>query len=205
MTSILTVLLSFCFAMAVGTLEVRATPLWQFVETSCTSSNGGCGGLGHGGPLPSSLPAVIATFNSPDPAGQFYFCNLNGTALGPCPLDPSNDHAPVEIGDPNFTLSWTGVYYSSYTCRIACEFNIAWADYAPTTIYFIQPSFSANLDIGADGGADGSDSYIAGCGIFAQCSITGYWTVAEASSVKLLGVALGFFALVASQVRRRAS
>jgi hypothetical protein len=51
----------------------------------------------------------------------------------------------------------------------------------------------------------GSDAEMAGCGFFAQCQITGSWVpslVPEASSVALLGVALGFFALIVGVAAR---
>jgi hypothetical protein len=85
----------------------RADPVtWDFVETSCTSENGGCNHDPNQPPLEPPLPQVVATFSSPDPGG-FYILN---TTL---PNEPPND--------TNFTFQWytTGAVWGVVGIEVA--------------------------------------------------------------------------------------
>jgi hypothetical protein len=192
MTRVSTALLGFCSALALGTFGAKATT-YNFIETSCASMNGGCPGGPNGFDVPS-LPAVIATFSSPDATGQYQFDSIGS--------DP-----PFESGDTDFSLQWAGTGdapVSAGGCpdveQRGCEWNITWGG-GPNQVEFYQPFFSANINVFGNG--IGSDAEMAGCGFFAQCQITGSWVmVAEASSVTLLGVAVGFFALIVGVAAR---
>jgi hypothetical protein len=183
----------------------RADPVtWDFVETSCTSENGGCNHDPNQPPLEPPLPQVVATFSSPDPGG-FYILN---TTL---PNEPPND--------TNFTFQWyttAGVPFiiapELEPSLCGCEWAIEWAG-PPTLVFYEQSATSANISLPFFGGgfgsitaSIGSDGFIAGCGFFAQCTIAGFWeqsSVPEPRSITLLGAALGFFALLPLASRRQ--
>jgi hypothetical protein len=118
MTRVSTALLGFCSALALGTFGAKATT-YNFIETSCASMNGGCPGGPNGFDVPS-LPAVIATFSSPDATGQYQFDSIGS--------DP-----PFESGDTDFSLQWAGTGdapVSAGGCpdveQRGCEWNITW-------------------------------------------------------------------------------
>jgi len=141
---------------------------------------------------------VIATFSSPDPTGGYQFDSFG--------IDP-----PFESGDTDFSLQWLGTGDAPVSpggCPDAqqqgCEWNVGWGGGA-IQVNCYQPFFTANINFFRPGSI-GSDNELAGCGFFAQCQITGSWVpsflVPEASSVALLGVALGFFALIVGVAAR---
>lgn len=174
----------------------RADPVtWNFVETSCTSENGGCNHDPNQPPLEPPLPQVVATFSSPDPGG-FYILN---TTL---PNEPPND--------TNFTFQWNAFQAFIIAPELepsacGCEWTIEWAG-PPTLVFYEQGSTSANISLSGGIGSIGSDEFIAGCGFFAQCTIAGFWeqsSVPEPRSITLLGAALGFFALLPLASRRQ--
>ena len=176
-------------------VPAQATVVWTFIETSCTSMDGGCKQL--------QLPAAIgATLTVPD-------INSSGTYSF---YQDINDLTPIVSGDMNFLFEWgdASAPPSVLPCFHSnlifyCQWDIDFGS-SPTGLFFNVNYFGGqndniNLFTGTEGMAEGmigSDNEINGCGIFAQCKITGFWTLSssapEPSSVLSLATALiGFF------------
>src|SRR5262249_36165944 len=124
---------------------------------------------------------------------------------------------PVETGDTDFFFNWGGLYSAPIVkgppgCPGAgsefspCIWDIQFASSASALAIEVDfqgvgPSF-ATLAIGSSGGTISADGLMPGCGTFAECRITGFWSLAsvpEPWSVKLLvGSLIAMFVLVRS-------
>jgi hypothetical protein len=189
--------ISFLFCIGTVVLMLSAASaqsgvVWTFIETSCISGNGGCQNL--------NLPAPVAQLSLPD-------INSSGHYLYETPPVP-----PIEMGDTDFFLSWgIPAIYAAPVVKggtPALIWDIAFASSAiglGISIEFLGlPPNSGNIDVGTIGGSIGADGLMPGCGLFAQCSITGFWTltsVPEPSSFVLVS-ALGVIFLLASRTQR---
>jgi len=178
----------------------QAAVIWTFTETSCTSTNGGC--TGNPGFFPP-LPVAVASLTLPDISSSGHYSYLGSTP-------------PTELGDKDFLLIW-GAPLTTFTApvpenRTAFSWDVTFAS-SPSgpqlNIQFFGDSFSDNITFLSSGflgsGSIGSDRFIPGCGTFAQCQISGLWSLAsvpEPWSVDLLiGSLIAMFGLARSSGR----
>jgi PEP-CTERM motif len=193
-----------------GSVAMLAAPVAHagvsatFYETACyeqTPSGPMCptsspGSFFNSGPL----PAALGHFSSPDNSGSYSFSQ---SAQFP---------TPVVNGDTNFSFNWGAndappshlPCFNSAFVEV-CRWDIGWTT-SSISIDF-EGDINSNINIGNLGGMIGSDGPMPGCGEFAECAITGYWTfsVPEPSSLAGLATAgFGIFLVIAARARRRA-
>lgn len=179
-----------------------ATPItWNFVETSCTSYDGGC---------TDSLPSKIASLTVPDG-------NFSGSYVVDCSLNCSVSSSG------NFSLEWmpfggmVDVPSSISTWDAICEYG-ACGEIVDINIESSAGALSVDIFEGLNTGyvdiqgnnlnttgGYGSDLFAVGCGTFAFCVIGGYWVeaVPEPWSITLLATALLVMALTLKPWRTR--
>jgi hypothetical protein len=185
--------LLFCVGAVVLMLSAtsaRCGVVWTFIETSCTSGNGGCQNL--------NLPTAIAQLSLPD-------INSSSHYLYETPPVP-----PIETGDKDFLLTW-GIP-DIYAAPVgnggapALVWNIAFASSAiglAISIEFLglAPN-SGNINVETTGGSIGADGLIPGCGVFAQCSLSGFWTLTSVPEPSSLVVLAGTIIVIFLFVRK---
>jgi hypothetical protein len=206
-------ILSLVGGLALLASPARADPVtWNFVETSCSSANGGCSGYGGGQPF--TLPVAIASITLPSSG------NFSGSYIVDCIVDCGASACTVTAtGDFTLTTGITGMppIPSSNWVEAYCGGPIV--DCAPGRAVDISVAESngvlsasifaelnnADINLGDMGGVISSDGTAVGCGSFVTCDITGYWALAvpEPSSASLLAGGLLALLLIAS--RRLAS
>jgi PEP-CTERM motif len=181
------------FGATFGTAAMALPVTWTFIETGCTSSNGGCQNL--------QLPAAEGHLSLPDinSSGTYHFFRIQNTV--------------TETGDTDFSFQWPPSFEAPPPGQMCagpasiCQWDVDFASSNSglgVAIHFSEDILSNNIDIGATGGMIGSDALMPGCGTFAQCSVTGFWAltaVPEPSSFTVLGMVIAAFALRLRQRR----
>jgi hypothetical protein len=164
----------------------HATAVWTFYETGCFAEVTGppCSTVG-GNYFTPPLPAAVGHFILPD-------INSSGTYSF---SQPGSVSTFVQTGDTDFLFIWgegieapAGLTNSLLPCGGffgTCEGTITWSS-APTRLdinVVYDGSANTMFNIGVNGGVIGSDSTIFGCGEFAECGVTGFWSAPEPSSL----------------------
>lgn len=165
-----------------------------FYETACfleSPAGPSCPGL--------LLPAALGQFSSSDNSGSYSFVEAEGVG-------------PIISGDDNFSFSWEGpsdfsappsdlpCFHSSFISE--CVWNVTWT--ASSSSVSVEIHFhgdqNANIDIGNGGGMIGSDGIMPGCGMFAECDISGYWdwssSFRASGPSSVIGLATSIFMMV---------
>ncbi len=179
-------------ASVLSPIAARAEVIWTFTETSCTSSNGGCVGNPGFSPLPDTIG--LLTLPNINSSGHYSY------QVGP-PVPPA------ETGDTDFFFSWGSLYSApivktppggcpgSGSAFAPCSWDITFASSLSMLTISIDfqgvgPNFPS-LDIGNFGGTIGADGFMPGCGTFAECRITGFWSLASVPEPWSLDLLIG--------------
>jgi hypothetical protein len=199
---LLRVLASVILAQVLGIVlgnQAGAAPVtWTFVETSCTSFNGGCQDLS----LPQVLAGVRLILPDINSSGSYRF-----------------ESPEMESGDTDLVFNWDdaiapvprgpgpgGACFRAFGG--ACHLRISFAsspDHLSISIDFLFSQFSDTINLIDGVGSAGSDGFMPGCGEFAFCNITGFWElvgVPEPSSLFDFGIAVTFCGLLLLSLRR---
>ncbi|MFZ3237474.1 MAG: PEP-CTERM sorting domain-containing protein [Stellaceae bacterium] len=194
-----------------STSSARAGVVWTFYETTCAESPTGppcptspnCNSFYCAPPLPFAA-AQLDLFDI-DSSDTFSYTQFE-------------DQPPVETGDTDFSFMWGGtieaptapdsVCFFSPGFVSGCQWNIRWASTATTLSISVdyKGGLNDNIDIGERGGMIGSDGTMPGCGMFAECTITGYWTLSSAplpEPSSLASLAAGALMAISLCVARR--
>jgi hypothetical protein len=185
---------------------------WYFYETSCKEEAPGGPPCSGGFYFTPPLPFLAAEFVAGDASGTYSFFQSQ--------LTPT----PLVMGDDDFSFIWlpnpdnsapppiTGCFFNPNFID-NCMWDVTWSQ-SPTALSIsvdYHGALNTNIDIGNTGGMIGSDGFLTGCGEFAECYITGVWTLseqlplAEPSSFAILSGGLTIVVLFAVRRLRRAT
>lgn len=150
----------------------HGTVVWTFTETGCFAE--------VTGPPCSTVGGFYFTPPLPAAVGHFILTDINSSGTYSF-SQPGSVSTFVQTGDTDFLFIWGERIAPSVPCVGffgTCEGTIIWSS-APTGLSLnVNYKGSENImfNIGDIGGIIGSDSTIFGCGEFADCRVTGFWS-----------------------------
>ena len=148
-----------------GIPAAAAAPVWNLVETSCTSTNGGC-------QTPPNLPLIIGSIEG---SGTYISSPGSLTESGDLTTNFGNIFHFNSSSSPYCQI--TPPYPFPYECSVSIDLTDTASGVTGGASLLAPPDGTANFGLSFEGttffGAWGSDSFLEGCGFFAQCFISG--------------------------------